>query len=513
MGGFYTAMSGLNADSTSLNTIGNNLSNMSTTGYKSSNTEFSTAFSQALGMNGNGEIIGVGTGVNVAANSMDFSAGAISSASSAADMAIHGSGFFVLNDNGTMLLTRSGDFQLSSTGILESTSGDAVEGYAATNGSAKTGTTLTDLTIPVDSTVPGTATSTFSFTQNLNAATPVGGSTTSSETIYDSDGVGYAANVTYTNLGANQWSYNIAVPENLTPSQSTNASGDLSYAYKFGASSSGVTNTVDTGTNLTISGTNSSGSAATITAPVVTSGETVDQYVSALNNALSAAGITSVTATNNNGVLSIAESSSSANLSVGGVVAQDLTNANGTLTFDSGGNLVSPSTSVTGIALSGMSDGAAAQNMTWNLTNSSGTPLITQTAGSSSTTADSQNGYRSGTFSGFAVGQNGTITATFSNGQIDTVGQLAIANVVNQQGLQAVGSTAYQATAASGAATIGTANANGNGAIQDAALEGSNVNISSEFADLIVAQRAFEANSKVVTTQDSMVQDTINIEK
>jgi flagellar hook protein FlgE len=230
-----------------------------------------------------------------------------------------------------------------------------------------------------------------------------------------------------------------------------------------------------------------------------------------LNNALSAAGITSVTATNNNGVLSIAESSSSANLSIGGVVAQNLTNATGTLNFDTSGNLVSPSAPVTGITLSGMSDGTGPQSLTWDLTNSAGTSLITQTGSSSSTSAETQNGYQSGTFAGFTVGKNGVITATFSNGATDTVGQLAVANVTNQQGLQAVGSTAYQATAASGAATFGTANTNTNGTIQDGALEGSNVNISTEFADLIVAQRAFEANSKVVTTQDSMVQDTIKI--
>lgn len=511
MGGYYTALSGLNADTTSLNTIANNLSNMSTTGFKSSSTDFSTAFSEAMGMNENGDTIGVGTGVNVAANATDFSTGSISSTSSAANMALQGSGFFVVNNNGTLLLTQSGDFQLNSSGTLEDSSGDAVEGYAAAKGSFSTGK-LSDLTIPVDTTMAAGATTSISFTQNLNASTPVGGSTTSSETIYDASGTGYTATVTYTNMGGNQWSYNIAVPDALSASKSTNASGDLSYSYNFGASSSGATNTVNSGTNLTINAMDTSGSMAAITAPTVTSGETVDQYASALNNALSAAGITSVTATNNNGVLSIAESSSSANLSIGGSVAQDLTNASGTLNFDTSGDLISPSTPVTGITLSGMADGAAAQSLTWNLSNSSGTSLITQTASSSSTSAETQNGYQSGTFASFAVNQNGVVSATFSNGQSDTVGELAVANVTNQQGLQAVGSTAYQTTGASGSMTLGTANANGNGSIQDKALEGSNVSISAEFSDLIVAQRAFEANSKVVTAQDSIIEDTIKVE-
>ena len=83
--------------------------------------------------------------------------------------------------------------------------------------------------------------------------------------------------------------------------------------------------------------------------------------------------------------------------------------------------------------------------------------------------------------------------------------------ITNEQGLTRLGDNNYQTTLASGQATVGTAGSNGRGTIQDQAIEGSNVDISTQFSDLIVAQRAFEANSKAVTTFDTVTQETINM--
>jgi flagellar hook protein FlgE len=91
------------------------------------------------------------------------------------------------------------------------------------------------------------------------------------------------------------------------------------------------------------------------------------------------------------------------------------------------------------------------------------------------------------------------------------VGQLAIATVSNEQGLVNLGSSEYQTTTASGDAAVGVAGSGGRGTIDGSSLEASNVNISAEFSDLIVAQRAFEANSKAVTTFDTVTQETINM--
>jgi len=189
--------------------------------------------------------------------------------------------------------------------------------------------------------------------------------------------------------------------------------------------------------------------------------------------------------------------------------AASSTGTTGTLTFDGNGNLTSPTGTVSGIAFSGLSDGASNMNFSWNL---SGTgSAITQTASASNVASATQDGYTSGSYQGFSVDGNGIVQASFSNGQKEVVGQVAVATVANQQGLQATNNKAYLATLASGSAVIGTAGNAGRGTIEGAALESSNVDVSTEFSALIVAQRAFEANSKSVTTFDQATQEAINM--
>ncbi len=199
----------------------------------------------------------------------------------------------------------------------------------------------------------------------------------------------------------------------------------------------------------------------------------------------------------------------------------------GALGFDASGNLAtvtpsggsagtvgSASGDVSSIALnfSGLVDGAAdLSNLQWNLLGSDGTPNISQVATTSAVSGTLQDGYASGQYKDFSIGADGTVTASYSNGKSQNVGQLALADVPNEQGLQLLGDGNYGTTTASGTASIATSGANGLAKIQGGALEASNVNISSEFSNLIIAQRAFEANAKSVTTFDTVTQDTINM--
>ncbi len=156
-----------------------------------------------------------------------------------------------------------------------------------------------------------------------------------------------------------------------------------------------------------------------------------------------------------------------------------------------------------------MTDGAADFNLNFNLYGSNGVSTITQTAAASQQNAQPQDGFASGIYDGFTADSAGVLSATFSNRQTETIGQVAVATVTNNVVLTVVGNNNFMTTAASGLATLGVAGTGSRGTITDSALELSNVDISTEFADLIVVQPAFEANSKTVTTFDTVTQDTI----
>jgi len=291
------------------------------------------------------------------------------------------------------------------------------------------------------------------------------------------------------------------------------ASQDLTattISYNFGTSVGAIA-AVDPKTNLTITAMTASGATATTVAPTVTLGETLAQYVTDLTSALTTAGIAGVTVSSTPvGQLSI----TGANLSTAGSVIQDpvaSANSTGTLTFDANGNLVNPTANLSNISFAGLSDNAATMNMSWNLFGANGAGEISQTAAASRQSAQNQNGYTSGEYQGFTIGSDGTITAAYSNGQNQTVGQIGLATVTNLQGMSAVGSNEYQTTTASGLASVGVAGSGGRGRLEGSSLEASNVNISAEFSNLIVAQRAFEANAKSVTTFDTITQETINM--
>jgi flagellar hook protein FlgE len=194
-----------------------------------------------------------------------------------------------------------------------------------------------------------------------------------------------------------------------------------------------------------------------------------------------------------------------------GATGTSTTVGTGTLTFNSSGQLTSPANPVTGITISGLADGASTMNLSWNLDGTGTTPTITQQAATSATSSTSQNGYGVGTLTGYSVLSDGTVQGQFSNNQTMALGQVAVASFANVQGLTQEGNGDYQATFGSGAALIGQAGAGGNGTITGGAVEESNVSLSTEFANMIVAQQGYEANAKALTTMDQISQATIQL--
>src|ERR1035441_1721091 len=409
MSSFSIPLSGLSTSSSALNSIANNLANLNTDGYKSQTVSFGDVFYQAQGTSGNGDPIQVGTGVNIAGTNSNFTSGSISSTGISSNMALQGNGFFVVQGKGSQTnYTRDGGFTTNSLGQLTTASGELVMGYPAVNGVVSTSGALAPISVSASGVLPGTPTSSFTTTTNLQAGAAVGTTFSTPLSVYDSLGDSHTLNIQYTNTGANSWSYAITLPA------------------------------ADTG---------GTGNPTTLTT--------------------------------------------------------------GNMTFDSSGKLTSPSGSVTGISVSGLADGAAPLNLTWNLTNA-GNPTITQVASTaSSTTATTQNGVGVGTLTGYTVLADGTVEGQFSNDQTMALGQVAIASFANNEGLSQTAGGDFQATLASGAAVLGQAGVGGNGSITGGSVEGSNVDLSTQFATMIVAQQGYEANAKVLTTMDQVSQATI----
>ena len=134
MSAFSIPLSGLEAMSSSLNNIANNLANLNTDGYKDQTLNFSDVFNQMQGTSGNGDPIQSGSGVEVAGTSSNFTDGSVSATGISSNMALQGNGFFVLQNGAGTDYTRSGDFTTNSSGQLTTPSGELVMGYPAVNG-------------------------------------------------------------------------------------------------------------------------------------------------------------------------------------------------------------------------------------------------------------------------------------------------------------------------------------------------------------------------------------------
>jgi flagellar hook protein FlgE len=138
---------------------------------------------------------------------------------------------------------------------------------------------------------------------------------------------------------------------------------------------------------------------------------------------------------------------------------------------------------------------------------------LTQYGGKTTVTATEQDGSAMGTLQSFALSNDGTITGVYSNGLRQSIGQLALATFSNPGGLAKAGNSSYAPGDNSGVALIGVAGTGGRGSLSAGALEMSNVDLAEEFTNLIVAQRGFQANSRVITTSDQVLQELVNLKQ
>lgn len=151
------------------------------------------------------------------------------------------------------------------------------------------------------------------------------------------------------------------------------------------------------------------------------------------------------------------------------------------------------------------------------LTSASGISLdlatVTGFSGTTSIKTSSQDGYQVGSLTAFTIGPDGVLTGIFSNGLKQPVAQIATATFANVAGLEKAGGSMYRTTVNSGTARIGAPGLDDRGALSSGMLEMSNVDLAAEFTNLIVAQRGFQANSRVITSSDELLQDLVNLKR
>lgn len=188
----------------------------------------------------------------------------------------------------------------------------------------------------------------------------------------------------------------------------------------------------------------------------------------------------------------------------------------GTLTFTAAGklNLVNGAAAAdVNIPGPAWKNGATATAISWDLVDANGAGSLTGFANPSATSSKTQNGSAAGTVNSISIDSEGQILATFGAGGNVAIGQMALANFNNPQGLVKLGSNRYGESASAGIANIGVAGEGGRGTLIGSSLEQSNVDIAQEFTQMILAQRGYQANSKSITVADELLLETLNLKR
>lgn len=402
---FNIALSGMNAATTSLGVISNNIANANTTGFKSSRSEFAD-----LVISGNQALQArdIGGGVSTADARQQYNQGTIQFTDNALDLAISGNGFFTINRAGVEHYTRDGSFQVNAEGFLVTSQGDRLQGFAPLTGGGFNTAEFTDLQLSTQESAPQT-TNNISAALNLPAdadvpaiaafdpADPDSYNHATSITIFDSLGAPHAATLYFSQTATdNEWTMNVAID----------------------------------GTDI--------GSPTPVT-------------------------------------------------------------------FDNTGAITAPAGGLVTFAGLTVGTGTAPQDITLNLSAAS-------QFGSTFAVSDiSQDGFANGQLNGIEFSTSGILLARYSNGQTVELGQIALSNFRNLDGLQTAGENAWRATPDAGAVRRGEAGSGDFGSLRSGALEASNVDLTEQLVNMITAQRSFQANSQVITTMDQITQAALQL--
>ncbi|MGB7483956.1 MAG: flagellar hook-basal body complex protein [Castellaniella sp.] len=558
--GFGQGLSGLNAASQNLDVIGNNIANSGTVGFKAGSATFADVYASSR----------VGLGVQVASINQRFTTGIVSTSGNQFDMAIDGAkGMFVVTQpNGAMLYTRNGQFLADKDHRIVNAQGQQLMGYAPG------GTNLIGMTVPVGNIAPQ-ATSTLANKVNLDANADVVPGTTVPEVVgqvtlggtayyYKVSGGAYAWYTDATGatagspppagtyptggVAATNITFTAGVPSAGFPTTGGNIPGTATTvgtvylddgatttphyytydgaAYTWYTDASGTTpggvpadGAYDTGavaaTNVVIDASNQPGSAFPTTGGNVAYVAPVTAVAFDPTNSSSFSKMVPLTVYDSLGNEHRVEQYYTKREPVGGNSIWEVNYVvdgvppvppanTALLSFDSAGRLVGGSPTSITFTPGGGTSPADPVNIVVSYDGS------TQFGGSYSQDFV-QNGYATGEYASMSIGSNGELIANYTNGAKQVMGTLALADFSNLQGLQPVGGNAWAETANSGQPIFGTPGSNGLAVIKGQAVEESNVDMSQELVNMIIAQRTYQANAQTIKTQDQILQTLITM--
>ena len=501
----YAGVSGLRNNQVRMDVIGNNIANVNTVAFKAGRVTFKEGFAQLLqgasrppGDQGGINPIQIGLGMQIGSIDQIFNQGNLETTGLNTDVAIQGDSFFVVRKGNQSFYTRAGNFQVDALGQLVSpANGFIVQGRMYENGQLQDG--IRDVRLPFGQKVSANPTTEMKIAGNLNAsasvfqgdfndpldrALPINEKawTETQIGVYDSQGTKHDVKIQMWKTGPNTWDWRI---------------DPVASAQTFD---------VETDGNLPPSD---------IPLPTPPSGyeilpDNVRVYSASgveYNNpgdySFSAGPPPAVQFTSNMPVNS--------QIKIGYFMSPDSATPSensGTFTFDNAGLLNTNISASLNFAVPG------ANPVRIDLVLGGGVNGLTQFASTSSTAVlRDQNGYTAGTLQSFSIDRFGLITGFFTNGTTSPLARIVLADFNNPSGLLRIGDNMDQESANSGGAVLGFALEGSQSQLTSGALEMSNVDLAQEFTNMIVAQRGFQANGKVVSTSDEMLQELMGIKR
>jgi flagellar hook protein FlgE len=554
----FTGLSGLNTNQTRMNVVGNNIANVNTVAFKASRALFKPQayVTDQAGGPPSGESGGTnpsqrGLGATVASIDKDFSGGSISATGKNTDMAIEGEGFFVVQTREGQQYTRDGSFSLNANHDLVTSGGAYVQGYGVDDNSNIVASQLRNINVPLGAQIAAKATSTLRMEGNLDASgalatnasgfmtQPIqtsGGGTIDPTTLLtdiesiSAPGIPLFSTAPGSNtltLSAKKGTGADSLPEATYVVDGASTVQDL---MDFFNGALGIDATVAgpptpgasidaTGTQLVITGNVGTANTLSLQSNALVDGSgglplrfTADPAMTAVGASVHTSAIAYDTlgqqvTLNINTVL---ESRSATGGTTWRFFVTSPDNAggnlvlgNGTLEFDGTGQLID----TTGATISLDRTGTGAEPVLPLTLNFEGMSSLKQSTGMR---LSRQDGYAAGELVDFAISTDGTITGSYSNGLDKTLGQVVLAKFNNPVGLIDEGGNMYRSGSNSGLPIIGAASTLGMGEIRGQSLELSNVDLSNEFINLIVASTGFTAASRVITTSNQLLTELLN---